>query len=349
MIRTIRLLLAVALVVGVGAASQASPEARPNDPYFSDQWHLEVVGAASAWKQTRGRGATIAIIDSGVDLRHPDLRRNVVSHGADFVDPNGHDGAQDEHGHGTHVAGIAAATSGNRVGIAGVAPKARILPVRVLDENISADGPVPVAAGIRWAVDRGADVINLSLASAPLVGETFSTFDGNPIGRAVEYAWKKGAVVVIAAGNVAGWPLCQHPSSTAHALCVGGVDPELNSFGWSRDATMTKDYLVAPAGDPHQIAHRADCMRHITSTWLRGTTRGNNCAPSDDGYERASGTSMAAPVVAGVAALLSSQGLDNEEIVDRLISTARDLGAPGRDPVFGHGLVDAEAAVGTQR
>jgi subtilisin family serine protease len=328
--------------VSSALAQQRSP--RPNDPYVADQWNLKAVGAFSAWSNTRGRGAKIAIVDSGVDLRHPDLRKNIVSSGADFIDPDGRDAAQDEHGHGTHVAGIAAAIANNGIGVAGVAPKSRILPVRVLDETNSGSTS-GVADGVRYAANKGADVINLSLSSQPGAGEVLSVLD-DPVGEAIDYAWEQGAVVVVAAGNTPGWPLCQEPASSAVAVCVGGVDPELNSLFWSRDATLTTTHLVAPAGDPFQVGpDRGDCTRGITSTWLRRAQRGNPCSPADDGYERASGTSMAAPVVSGVAALLSSQGLDNEAIVERLISTAQDLGASGRDPVFGYGLVDAAAAV----
>jgi serine protease len=296
------------------------------------------IEAERAWSAVDGTGATIAIVDSGVDLDHPDLAANVVAPAdADFTGDTDPDGAQDENGHGTHVAGIAAAVRANGVGVAGVAPNASILPVRVLDEQ-GTGSATSVANGINYAADKGADVINLSLGATAGLGQAAQLLgDYDLVYEAIGYAWSKGAVVVVAAGNDS-FPLCSEPSNAPTALCVGATDAnDLRSYFSNSDATMTRPYVVAPGGDG------LSCSGEIFSTYLR-TAPKTACSPSD-GYDAIAGTSMAAPFVSGVAALLASQGLTNAQIVDCLLDTADDLGPPGRDPVFGYGRVNARAAV----
>jgi serine protease len=320
------------------ALSVTSVHAETNDPFFARQWGLTNIHAEAAWSVTDGAGATIAIVDSGVDIDHPDLAANVVSPAdADFTGDSDPDGAQDENGHGTHVAGIAAAARGNGVGGAGTAPGAKILPVRVLDEEGTGSATF-VANGIQYAADHGADVINLSLGATAGLGQAGQLLgDFDLVYEAVDYAWTKGAVVVVAAGNDS-FPLCSEPSNAPTALCVGATDVnDLRSYFSNSDATMTRPYLVAPGGDG------LTCSGDIFSTYLR-TAPKTVCSPSD-GYDAIAGTSMATPFVSGVAALLASRGLTNEQIVDCLLETADDLGPPGRDPVFGYGRVNARAAV----
>src|SRR4051812_32308440 len=162
--------------------------AAPNDPLLPRQWGLSQIKAAGAWNRgALGAGTTIAVVDTGVDLNHPDLKDKLLP-GLDLVsDETCTPGAQDLNGHGTHVAGIAAASANNGIGVAGTAPSANILPVRVLDSTGSGSGD-DISVGIKWAADRGAQVINLSLGNdIPLV-------DLTGIGPAVDYAWSKGAV-----------------------------------------------------------------------------------------------------------------------------------------------------------
>ena len=177
------------------------------DPFFEQQWGLERIGAPGAWDEGTGEGVTIAVVDSGADLRHEDLASKVVGHVSCIGSggsPAGCTGSgQDDNGHGTHVAGIAVADAGNRSGIAGVAPDARLLVVRVLANSCEGAGACAatgsaddVAAGIRWAADHGAHVINLSLGGGTLQGAA-----GCALCEAVEYAWSQGAIPVIAAGN----------------------------------------------------------------------------------------------------------------------------------------------------
>ncbi|MGH2819024.1 MAG: S8 family serine peptidase [Actinomycetota bacterium] len=352
--------IAGGLAILVDGALARPATAAPNDPYFSRQWGLVKVQAEQAWTVTTGNAALIAIVDSGVDLTHPDLDGNIVSYpDADLVEPEGNcsnkkgiksctqDGAQDENGHGTHVAGIAAAETGNGLGVAGVAPGAKILPVRVLDAD-GAGTTQRVADGIKFAADRGALVVNLSLGY-DATGHV-SKLLGNlrPVYGAIDYAVGKGAVVVVAAGNGPlgelsgpGVPLCAEPAQHPGVLCVGAVDQrDAPSWFGNFDATTTGSYLVAPGGEGGDTL---TCAGDIFSTYLR-SAGAPSCSP-EQGYEALAGTSMAAPLVSGVAGLLAGKGLTSQQIIDCLTSTADDLGVPGRDPVYGYGRVNAYRAV----
>ncbi len=334
---------ALATVVVGGPASGAS-----NDPYFGNQWGLQKIQAEQAWATVDGTGAVIAVVDTGVDLDHPDLSSKIINNpDADFSEPNGEckkepgkngartcvqDGAQDENGHGTHVAGIAAALTGNGVGVAGTAPGAQILPVRVLDAEGSGSTD-EVAAGIRYAADNGADVINLSLGFLTGLGETVSLIGLlDPVYDAIAYANSVGSVVVIAAGNDSA-PVCAEPSAAPAVLCVGATDRnDIRSWYSNGDATQMKNYLVAPGGEG------LTCAGDIFSTYLSGT---ETYCSDEDGYEGLSGTSMATPFVSGVAGLLAGKGLTNTQIISCILGTADDLGTPGRDSVYGYGRVNA--------
>jgi serine protease len=314
-----------------GAPGVASPV---NDPLFARQWGLDQVNAPQAWARgARGAGATIAVLDTGVDLNHPDLSANLLA-GADLVSDRGCAGPQDEHGHGTHVAGIAAAVTNNGTGVAGTAPDARVIPVRVLDANGEGDLET-IVAGIRYAADRGADVINLSLGELPVVGQTRAL--NEDLEEAVGYAWGKGSIVVAAAGNES-FPLCSYPSFAERAVCVGATDRRglpsyYSNFPNKPDRTIG---VRAPGGVGSVFCEDDE---DVWSTML----------PSSDyecdgigGYDTLAGTSMAAPHVAGVAALLAGQGLANQQILERLRDRASNRGA--YDPVNGYGIVDADAA-----
>lgn len=353
--------LLVAAAAGMVALSAAPAGAAPSDPYFSRQWGLQKVQAEQAWTTTTGTGAIVAVIDTGIDLTHPDLATNLLAAtDADFVEPNGEctgpknnrtctqDGPQDENGHGTHVAGIVAAVTNNGIGVAGVAPGAKLLPVRVLDED--GNGTGDIVAGIRYAADRGADVINMSLGYPSGAGEVLGLIGGlNSLYAALDYAWDRGSLVVVAAGNDSA-PLCAEPASGHHVICVGATDSrDLLSWYSNSDATTFDTHLVAPGGDsgagfslgPNSPTASL-CSGDIFSTYLR--TARSWCS-SEAGYEALAGTSMAAPHVSGVAALLASKGLTNQQITDCLLRTSDDLGAPGRDPLFGYGRVNALKAV----
>lgn len=346
-----RLLAALAVAVGsliIGVPAGAG-ERTPDDPVFEQglQWGLERINAPEAWRVGTGDGITIAIIDSGVDLEHEDLASKVVAQvsciGADGDSGACRGSAQDDNGHGSHVAGIALAATDNGRGIAGVAPDADLMAVRVLantcdGNDCSATGSSEdVAAGIRWAADHGADVINLSLGGGTLQGVLGCAFCD-----AVEYAWSVGAIPVIAAGNDSVLPAGFGDEHAVIVTATSRTDQRASysnaSSGLLRDARWPTS---APGGEAETAA--SDCAtgghpKGILSTyWVSG---------HHDEYACLAGTSMATPHVAGALAVLRSTGRTPQQAVDRLLATADDLGPPGRDAEFGVGRIDLGRAVG---
>ena len=303
------------------------------------QWGIDRIGGVTAWQTARGDGTTIAIVDSGVAPAHEDLVDNLAvgtSCRDTGGDPDRCEGpSDDDDGHGTHVAGIAAAVSGNRVGIAGVAPDATILPVKVLHrpcpECASAGNAQDVAAAVRWATDQGADVINLSL------GSTTNDVFGPGFVDAVDYAWERGVIPVVAAGNqfVLTADFGDAPAVVVSAVTRGdGVPSYANGVGRARWA------VAAPGGDDGDTAE--SCSQDGAPLGILSTY----WAPDDDGaYACLAGTSMAAPHVSGLLALLLSAGLDPATAIETMLATADDLGPAGPDPTFGTGLIDAAAAL----
>src|SRR2546422_4123151 len=186
-----------AAVLALGPVADAS-----NDPSFAKQWGLQKIGAEAAWARTTGANVKIGIVDTGVDLNHEDLAGKVVEStscvGSDGDPAKCKGSAQDDQGHGTHVSGIAAAIKDNGKGIAGVAPDAVLLVAKVLGAQGTGQGS-DVIGGMKWVVDHGAKVVNLSLGDpAQLVG---AVINENELKDGVDYAWGHGAVPVIAAGN----------------------------------------------------------------------------------------------------------------------------------------------------
>ncbi len=307
----------------------------PNDPLFASQWGLQQIHAPQAWARgVLGAGATIAVVDTGVDLAHPDLAANLVP-GIDIAsgDTVCPPGPQDENGHGTHVAGIAAAVTNNGIGVAGTAPEAKIMPVRVLDSSGSGSSD-DVAAGIIYAADHGADVINLSLGELPVVSQIAPL--NEEISSAIEHAWTQGSLVVAAAGNET-FPLCDSPAFEHHAVCVGATDSRgLPTFYSNFPNNLDMVGVRAPGGVGSVFCEDDE---DIWSTMWPGSDY--DCG-SIAGYDTLAGSSMATPFVSGVAALLAGQGLTNQQIVERLEATSSNHGS--YDPVYGYGIVDADAA-----
>ena len=290
----------------------------PNDPYYGSQWGLSKIGAPAAWDHTTGAsGVVIAVVDTGVDLTHPDLScPGKLTSGWNFVSNN--NDPDDDHGHGTHVAGIAAACSDNGSGVAGVAWGATLMPVKVLDSGGSGYYS-DVAAGIIYAVDHGAKVVNLSLGG--LSGD-------NTLADAVQYAHDHGVLVVAAAGNCAqdGYQ-CSflynpvvYPAAYPTVLAVAATNSGDNWASFSEYRPYVG--VAAPGVD-------------IYSTIREG------------GYGAMSGTSMATPHVAGLAALLWSfaPSLTVDQAKNVIESTADDLGTPGKDNYFGYGRINAGRAL----
>ena len=303
----------------------------PNDPDYTARQvtYLGRIGMPAAWDRTIGLPQVIiAILDTGVDLTHEDLYKGiwinpgeVPGNGVDddgngFVDDvNGWDFADndnlpdDDYGHGTHVAGIAAARINNAVGVAGMAGIATIMPVDVFPSSAYGTYEDLIRA-IIYATDNGADVINMSLgATSYSRGEQ----------AAVDYAWAHGVVVVAAAGNT-GRTSDHYPAAHAHAIAVAATDAYDNLAGFSTRGDFVD--VAAPG----------------IGVW--STYRGNR-------YGSMSGTSMATPHVSGLAALILSlnPNLTPDEVRALIEVNADDLGAPGWDPEFGHGRINAARAL----
>jgi serine protease len=335
----------------------------PNDPAFRRQWNLfelfginmpEAWDLAAARGAPGGRGAVVALLDSGVAFEHykrfrraPDLRATTFVTGRDFIDRDGH--PNDEYGHGTHVAGTIAQATNNGVGTAGIAYGAKIMPLRVLDSLGEGDSAA-IARAIRYAARAGADVINLSLefpayVRADEIPEVLS---------ALRFARRHGSLVVAAAGNKAGTAVA-YPARAEQVMAVGattitGCEADYSNAGRDLDVVAPGGGLDAPnTRSQWDIDHcRPDVpgrpivqqtFTHdgwVQSFGLRGPL-----------YE---GTSMASPHVAAVAALVIASGRlgpnpSPRMVEDHIKATARDAGAPGFDPFYGHGIVDAAAAL----
>ena len=295
-------------------------DTNPNDFYYQNgyQWGLAKIKAPTAWDVTTGSSdVVIAVVDTGIDLEHPDFScPGKLASGKNIVSPGST--PDDDHGHGTHVAGIAAACTNNVSGVAGVAWGARLMPVKVLDSNGSGSYEW-VANGITYAADQGADVINLSLGG--LGGSS-------TLANAIQYAKDQGALVVAAAGNCGSgcWigggyydnPL-MYPGAYPTTMAVAATN-------------STDDW--ASFSEHHPYVDVAAPGVSIYSTLLGGY-----------GYQQ--GTSMAAPHVSGLAALVwsLSPGLTHDQVRDVIQSAAVDLGAPGKDDYFGHGRINAWQAI----
>jgi len=276
----------------------------PNDPRYPYAWHLPKIGAPQAWDQALGNGVTIAILDTGVDATHEDLASRIVA-GWNFYDNNAD--TSDIGGHGTAVAGTAAAAGNNATGVASVGMSARIMPIRITDASGYGYYSM-IADGIVHAADNGARVANVSFLGVSL---------SSTVEAAAQYMRSKGGVVVTSGGNTAA--LRNEPVSSALTVvsATDSVDAKASFSSWG-------DYIdIAAPG---------------VSIWT--TTKGG-------GYGGFSGTSAASPVVAGVYALLMSAnpGLAPTSLDNLLFGTALDLGSAGKDQTFGAGRVNAGAAV----
>jgi thermitase len=260
----------------------ATIDATPTDPDWSKQWGPQKVQLPAALDITTGTSSVvIAVVDTGVDLNHPDLDGKILP-GYDFV--NNDTSAQDDHGHGTHVAGIAAAETNNGTGIAGMCPGCSILPVKVLDSAGSGTYS-NIASGIRWAADHGANVINLSLG-----GPSGSTV----LADAIAYADSKGVLLACAAGNN-GNTRANYPAYYTQCVAVAATDQNDKRASFSTYGTWVD--TSAPGVS-------------IWSTYW------------DNTYASLSGTSMATPHVAGLAGLLFSQGRSQSDVRTRLTNSA---------------------------
>jgi type VII secretion-associated serine protease mycosin len=291
--------------------SLGSSQAGYADEIRHRQWHLNFLDITKAHQITRGEGTTVAVLDSGVDYRHPDLRGAVLP-GRNYSEGR-RDGWEDATGHGTGMASLIAARGhGHGLGVLGIAPAAQILPVRVTGTG-GFSNPRALEQGIRWAADHGADIASISLTDVE-----------NPMVRqAVEYAQSKGMVIVAGAGNTANgdrevtWP-ARYPG----VIAVSGTNQE---------GSFTKSSVQ---GSEVGLSAPAEAI----------VTAGSGQVSQ---YSVHNGTSNATAIVAGVAALVKARypDLDAANLINRLIMTADDRGPAGRDPRYGFGIVNPVAAL----
>jgi hypothetical protein len=284
------------------------PAMAVNDPYAGSEWHLAKIGAQTAWDTTMGAGVTVAVLDSGVNVNHPDLKAHLVP---GYNSYSNNTDLTDVCGHGTAVAGSAAATGNNATGVVGPAGAANIMPVRIAynDPTLGCYAYFStIASGITYAADHGARVANISYVGIAGSSAVLS---------AARYMNGKGGVVIVSAGNN------------------------------NRDENVTPDpaLVIVSATDSNDNRASFSSWGSFVTIAAPGTyiwTTNNSL-----GYSQWQGTSFAAPVVAGVAALMMSArpDLSGDQIKSLMYSTAVDLGTAGRDPIFGYGRVNAAAAV----
>jgi thermitase len=281
----------------------------PNDTYYNSQWSLQSIKAVKGWDISVGNAdIKVGVVDTGVQYDHPDLKGQVIN-GYNFVNENNR--PMDDHGHGTHVAGIIAAATNNNLGIAGLNWKCSIIPIKALDSG-GAGSYENIIRGITYAVDNGARVINMSLG-----GYAYS----QALKDAVDYALKRNCLVVAAAGNESTSQV-SYPAGFPGVIAVASTDQADNHSYFSNYGPYIS--VAAPG-------------QSILSTFISGQ------------YRYLSGTSMATPHVTGLAALLLSKNpyLSPAEIKAVIEQTADDLGTPGRDDFYGNGRINITKALET--
>ncbi|HIK04508.1 MAG TPA: peptidase S8 [Trichormus sp. M33_DOE_039] len=284
----------------------------PNDEYYSKQWNLHKIGVESAWRETKGSGITVAVIDTGV-TKVRDLYETKFVKGYDFV--NDKEDASDDNGHGTHVAGTIAQATNNKYGVAGIAYEAKLMPLKVL--SAYGGGTVAdIAEAIKFAADKGADVINMSLGGG---GES------QLLKQAIEYAHRKGVVIIAAAGNEND-NSASYPARYPHVIGVSAFGPDGEKAPYSNFGAGVD--ISAPGG-----TDAGAILQETINEQGEGVFLGLQ------------GTSMASPHVAGVAALIKAKGVqDPEEILKVLKQSARVIKDDGLN-YYGAGQLNAEAAV----
>lgn len=303
--------LALTLCALTSIGFLATTAGASNDTDFAKQWSLAKIGASEAWAHTTGAGVRVGIVDTGVDLNHEDLAGRVVENtscvGAAGDPAKCHGSGQDDQGHGTHVAGIIAADKDNGIGISGVAPDAQLVVAKAL--NAAGEGTEEdINAGIKWVVDHGAKVVNLSLGDPNFI---FTSLMGTGMKDGIEYAWQHGAVPVVAAGNsdLLGLGIGSSNYGDLDALVVGATGPDDRVSSYSSPIGTAKWGILAPGG-----AGDGNPAHDIWSTfWVKGKT---------NSYAALAGTSMATPHVVGAVADLLAEGLTGQQAIERIISTA---------------------------
>ncbi len=317
------------LVTGTPTSKSGVKKWQPNDPRYAEQWNFRLIGSEEAWDRVRdkgaGRGIVVAVIDTGVAAEEDsrcyharDFKGTRFVRGFDFVNDDDH--PNDDHGHGTHVAGTIAETTDNGEGVAGLAFDATIMPLKVLDSwggGTSAD----IADAIRFAADNGANVINMSLGGP---------FPDRVMQLACQYAAKKGVVIVCAAGNSSGGPV-GYPAAFSECIAVSSVGPTGDIAPYS---SIGKQVAIAGPG--------GDKSRGEGFGVLQNTVMYESGERQDD-YFSFQGTSMASPHVAAVAALAMARGVKDRDQVRALLQRAATPKKP--QTKYGAGILNAAKSV----
>lgn len=304
------------------AVKQAAAAAPITDPEFSTQWALKKIRADQVWEEgATGKGVIIAVVDTGVDLSHPDLvddvqdKNNLVQGYNAFTGSALPGSDKDDNGHGTTVAGVIAALNNGR-GMVGIAYDAMIMPIKAMDKDGEGEDDI-IADGIIWAADHGAKIINMSIGSDN---------EAKVLEDAIQYAVNKGCLLVAASGNVKNTNTgVAYPGANPNVLAVSAVD---------NNDSITDFSLTGP-----EVALSAPGKRILTTFWSK----------EESGFAYSTGTSIAAPFVSASAALLWSKypALTASEINEALLKSAYDLGTKGVDEYYGYGRLDVYRALKT--
>jgi len=295
----------------------------PNDKFFSPlQWNFKRIGVERAWDRSTGASVIVAVLDTGIKQSLEDLSNTHFVAGYDFI--NHDNDPTDDEGHGSHVCGTIAQSTNNHLGVAGIAYHSIIMPLKVLDSD-GCGRYTQIADGIYWAVDHGAQIINMSFSGMNNQGF---------LKEAIDYAWSHGALLVCAAGNnksgVPEWPAAYQNCISVSSSAGNDRPASYSNFGSTID-------LCAPGGDTGDF----------NNDQYEDMILQNAFTSSGDGYYFFAGTSMSAAHVSGVAALVYSVNpvFSNTLVREILEKSAEDIGAPGKDSYFGYGMVDAYGAV----
>ncbi|WP_055075946.1 S8 family peptidase [Pseudanabaena sp. 'Roaring Creek'] len=296
----------------------------PNDPMYKEQWNLKAIDIEKAWQKNKGKGITIAVIDTGVS-RVADLKNTNFVKGYDFV--NDREDASDDNGHGTHVAGTIAQSTNNNFGVAGIAYEASIMPLKVLSAS-GAGTIADIAEAIMFAADNGANVINMSLGGG---GES------HLMQNAIDYAYKKGVTIVAAAGNsnrnAAFYPARYPKVIAVSATGITGDKAPYSNYGAGID-------VAAPGGSiaRSKTGETGDTSGGILQNTIDPKTK-------ESVFRSFQGTSMAAPHVSGVVALIEASGVKDPQKIAQILKQSSRKVADDTLNYYGAGHLNAAAAV----